>query len=287
MHLGTFGSNVLLSFGLGLGSIVIKPVLAIAATLIFSLFISQAVEAKAYKVCTVEVPGGMTADKSGPQPLMDFYEEVIKRVSDKTGHSFELMFAPASRCIHMFGLKEISIMWPFIMAQDKKDIEKVGYTEFPLYSMPIISTGHLIFTRKEQPALNSIDDLAGKSVVSARGYGLPEAYESSEKIIKTLVNNNEQVARMIIAGRVDAGIIQSGWLPSLQQLGLLEHLHHGAMIDFWGGSFAIQHSSDGAILTSIFSNIILELVVNGTYEKLMKGAPYAIPAYSLPTETSH
>lgn len=248
---------------------------------VFCAQASTPVQAKTINVCTVEIPGGMTADNKGPQPLRKFYQKVIKIVTERTEHSFDLMFAPASRCLEMFANKHLDIIWPFMMSENTEVIKKWNYTELPLYSMPIIMGGYYIFTREDAPRLNSVAELEGKLVVSARGYAVPEAMDQNAKINKSLVNNNEQIPPMLIAKRVDAAIIQSGWIPSLKQLGLLDGLHHGEIIDFWGGGFTFQATPEGAALASSFTYAILKLVVDGTYQNIMRDAPYFIPAYRL------
>ncbi len=235
--------------------------------------------AKVFEVCTVEIEGGITAAKRGPQPLLELYENVIDKVSAKTGHEFNLVIAPAARCIDMFGKKSIDIMWPFIVADDQEAIQKWGYSELPVYSMPIITIGHLVLTKNDRLKINDISSLNGKTVVSARGYGVPESFEHSELINKTLVNTNEQVAKMVALGRVDAGIIQNGWVPGLRKQGLLEELHYGSAIDSWGGAFTFQNSKQGIALANTFSNVILALVIDGSYAHIMHGAPYYISAY--------
>jgi hypothetical protein len=232
--------------------------------------------AKNYSVCTVEIPGGMTEDKEGPQPLFNFYQEIIKRVSDKTGHSFELQFAPALRCQNLFFKREIDIIWPYIISGDTDRFKEAGYTFLPIYSMPIIMGGYHIFTRKEDPVAHQIADLEGKRVVSARGYGIPVELENNEKITKS---SNELIPKMILGERVDAGIIQTGWIPTLREQGLLEGLHHSDVIDFWGGSFTFYPDEEGVELMNTFSTTILELVTEGKYRDMMTGAPYYIPNY--------
>ncbi|KKJ78737.1 hypothetical protein WH95_01285 [Kiloniella litopenaei] len=242
-------------------------------------FASSPSYAKNYKVCTVEIPGGMTEDKEGPQPLFNFYQEVIKDVSTKTGHTFELQFAPAQRCQNLFFKKEIDILWPFIIAEKKERITDQGYSFLPIYSMPIIMGGYHIFTRSDQPIINEVKDLDGKSVVSARGYGVPFEYEKSDTITKSITNDNALIPKMITGKRVDAGIIQTGWIPTLREQGLLEGLHHGEVIDFWGGSFVFHPDQEGVGLMNSFSNTILRLVTQGKYRDMMTGAPYYIPNY--------
>jgi len=240
---------------------------------------SPNLEAKTFKVCTVEIPNGMTADKIGPQPLFDFYQEVIQSVSDKTGHKFELIFAPALRCQALFFSKKIDVMWPFIITEDVERFKKVGFSYLPIYSMPIIMGGYYIFTRQTDPKLNKVKNLEGKSVVSVRGYGVPVEFENSSNIIKSIANKNELVPKMIQAKRVDAGIIQTGWVPTLKKQGLLKGLHHGEVIDFWGGAFTFQFNQEGNALSNTFSNIILKLVTQGKYKEILTGAPYYIPEY--------
>ncbi|WP_085909034.1 hypothetical protein [Kiloniella majae] len=237
------------------------------------------VHAKNYSVCTVEIPGGMTKDKEGPQPLFNFYQEVIKRISDKTGHTFELQFAPSLRCQNLFFKREIDIIWPYIISGEADRFKEAGYTFLPIYSMPIIMGGYYIFTREEDPVVHKVADLEGKSVVSARGYGIPIELEKSTKITKSITNGNELIPPMLLGKRVDAGIIQTGWVPTLREQGLLEGLHHGEVIDFWGGSFTFYPDEEGVELMNSFSNTILELVTEGKYRDMMTGAPYYIPNY--------
>ncbi|WP_020590732.1 hypothetical protein [Kiloniella laminariae] len=235
--------------------------------------------AKTLKVCTVEIPGGMTKDKEGPQPLLKFYQQTIEIVQKKTGYEFELSFAPALRCQNLFFKKEIDIIWPFIITDEIERIRELGYSFLPVYSMPIIMGGYYIFTKQEDPVAHHIKDLEGKTAVSARGYGVPLEYEDNAQITKSITNGNEQIPKMILGNRVDAGIIQTGWVPTLERQGLLEGLHHGEVIDFWGGSFTFQPDEEGIALSNLFSNAILKLVTQGVYKELMTDAPYYIPDY--------
>ncbi|MDX1737485.1 MAG: hypothetical protein R3261_04575, partial [Alphaproteobacteria bacterium] len=139
--------------------------------------------------------------------------------------------------------------------------------------------GFHIFTRNDTPRLNNVTELEGKSSVSARGYGVPVEYELNDAINKSLTNSNENVPQMILGGRVDAGIIQSGWIPTLESQNLLKGLHHGEVIEFWGGAFIFHPTQEGIEMANKFSNIILKLVTEGRYKDLMKDAPYFIPNY--------
>jgi len=256
-----------------------KFTLVYVLSILFMTFGSSNLYAKTFKVCTVEISGGMTEDKIGPQPLFDFYQEVIQLVSDKTNHKFELIFAPALRCQNLFFNKEIDIIWPYIIVEDMERVKEHGYSFLPIYSMPIIMGGYYIFTRQGDPIVHNVEDLEGKSVVSARGYGVPLEYENNSKIIKSISNSNELVPKMIQGKRVDAGIIQTGWVLGLKKQGLLEGLHHGDVIGFWGGAFTFQFNEEGNGLANSFSNIILKLVTQGKYKEILTGAPYYIPNY--------
>ncbi|MEH6630231.1 MAG: hypothetical protein V7776_05375 [Halopseudomonas aestusnigri] len=248
-------------------------------SILFLTLSSSNLYAKTFKVCTVEIPGGMTEDKVGPQPLFDFYQEVIQLVRQKTGHEFELNFAPALRCQTLFFKKEVDIIWPYIITEDLERVKEHGYSFLPIYSMPIIMGGYYVFTRQDDPIIHRVKDLEGKSVVSARGYGVPLEFEESTNITKSITNSNELVPKMIMGNRVDAGIIQTGWVPTLEKQGLLEGLHHGEVIDFWGGSFTFLPDQEGISLANTFSNTILKLVTQGKYKEILTDAPYYIPNY--------
>ncbi|WP_218048614.1 substrate-binding periplasmic protein [Curvivirga aplysinae] len=257
----------------------LKKPLLITLTALLLFFTPSVSHAKTFQTCTVDIPGAMTADKKGPQPLFEFYEKVIDKVSQKTGHNFEVRFAPAERCAQLFYSNQVDILWPFIIAEDPERAKANGAKELPLYSMPIIMGGYYIYTRKSDPKLNSVKELEGKTVVNARGYGVPQAMEHHPKIKRSMTNTNDLVPKMISGKRADAGIIQTGWVPILEEQGLLNDLHHGDVLDFWGGTFVFQFTQEGAALSSSFSNSILQLVNDGTYKKLMEGAPYFIPNY--------
>ncbi|WP_419904930.1 hypothetical protein [Kiloniella sp.] len=248
-------------------------------SLLFLALSSSDVYAKTYKVCTVDIPGGMTADKEGPQPLFNFYQEVIEMVRQKTGDEFELQFAPALRCQNLFFANQIDIIWPYIISEDLERFKESGYSFVPIYSMPIIMGGYHIVTREEDPVLNNIEELEGKTAVSARGYGIPKEFDENANITKSLTNSNESIPKMLLGERVDAGIIQTGWIPTLREQGLMEGLHYGEVIEFWGGSFTFQLNQEGAILSNTFSNAILQLVTQGKYRDMVTGAPYYIPTY--------
>ncbi|WP_420547083.1 substrate-binding periplasmic protein [Curvivirga sp.] len=262
---------------LGIKESLLKKSLLLTA--IMMCFTSLAANAKTFQTCTVDIPGGMTADKKGPQPLFEFYEKVIDKVSSKTGHQFTVKFAPAERCAQLFYNNQVDILWPFIIVEDPERVKAIGAKELPIYSMPIIMGGYYIYTRKSEPKLSSVKELEGKSVVNARGYGVPQAMEHHPKINRSTTNTNDQVPKMISGERADAGIIQTGWVPILEKQGLLDDLHHGDVIDFWGGAFVFQFTQEGAALSSSFSNSILQLISDGTYKSMMKDAPYFIPSY--------
>ncbi|WP_375749184.1 substrate-binding periplasmic protein [Vibrio sp. HN007] len=236
--------------------------------------------AKTLKTCTVNIPGGITEDKSGPQPLRSLYQEVINIVSEKSNHEFELKIAPAERCLRLFSDGVVDIVWPFIILDDVEIAKAHGYKELPVFSMPIIMGGYYIFTRENGPVFHNVQELEGKTIVSARGYGVPNGMVDNSSIEWIKVNSNEQVPKMLKAKRADAAIIQTGWVPMLKTQGLLDDTHHGDVIDFWGGSFAFQFNQEGALLSSMFTNAILKLVSQGKYQEIMAEAPYYIPEYS-------
>ncbi len=255
--------------------------------LCFLLLPSPAIS-KEFRVCSVEIPGGLKAedptDGTGgvlddSQPFIALYNEIIKEVSAKTGHSFSLVISPAARCARMFARKEVDIAWPFIINSDPERIKEWGYPYLPVYSMPIIMGGYYIFTRDDEPIINTVAGLEGKQAVHAIGYGIPVSYEKNDKIRKQAVPENELIPKMIKTGRVDAGILQTGWVPELKRSGMLKGLHHGAAIDFWGGGFTFHPNEEGISLANTFSNEILKLVVRGKYQEIMTGAPYYIPDY--------
>lgn len=253
--------------------------LTILISVICMMVMGGAVQAKTFQVCTVDIPDGMTSDGKGPQPLLHFYNEVIKMASQKTGHSFELQFAPSLRCDKLFQEKRVDIVWPFIVV-DKLETLAEGYQGvMPVYSMPFIMGGIYIFTRDEDPVLNSVEETYGMTVANARGYGLPPKAIDNPNLKVHLLNTNEQVAKILTSKRVDAAFIQTGWVPRLAKEKLLDGLHHGSVQNFWGGGFMLQGTQEGIIMSNVFNNAILELVNSGVYEKLMTGAPYYIPSY--------
>ncbi|WP_169568692.1 substrate-binding periplasmic protein [Sneathiella limimaris] len=241
-------------------------------------------QAKSLKVCSVEIPGGLmttgndgTIDKN--QPYVTLFNEITTKVSAKTGYEFSLIIRPAARCAHMFAKREVDIVWPFIISEDPVRVKEWGYPELPVYSMPIIMGGYYIFTRKDEPVINDIVSLEGKTVVHALGYGIPVSYEKNDRISKQAVANNEQIPKMLTAGRIDAGILQTGWVPGLKREGLLDDLHHGTVIDFWGGGFCFHPDEEGISLANTFTNVILKMIVSGRYKEIMTDAPYFIPEY--------
>lgn len=259
-------------------------IIAFAALLAQGVWAGDAM-ARTLSACSVEIPGGLTEDGEGPQPLATLYQDITRQVTAKTGHDFSLIIRPAARCAHLFANGEVDIVWPFIIAEDIDRVKAWGYPEMPVYSMPIIMGGYYIFNKKGEKPFNTVQELEGKTVVSALGYGIPLAYDTSDSINKTTISGNEQIPRMILAGRVDAGILQTGWVGTLRAAGALEGLQHGDIIDFWGGGFTFHANEEGRALSSVFTNIILHMVVNGRYREIMAEAPYYIPEYGGMAET--
>lgn len=247
--------------------------------MLFLFSITIQVSAKEYRVCTVNIPNAMTENGKGPQPFLDFYKQVIKRYTEKFQHTFKLQFAPAKRCETLFIEKKVDIVWPFIISSELERIKPAGYKEIPLYSMPIIMGGYYIYTRKDAPKIDSVEQLFGKKIVGPRGYGMPAGLVKNPKVSIVYVNKNPQVPRLIESGRVYAGVVQTGWVENLKSEGLLKNLHRGKMIDLWGGSFTFQFSQEGASLANAFTNIILELIGQGKYDGIVNKAPYSIPYY--------
>lgn len=255
--------------------------LTLLSSLIMVLPLLGAVSAtaKTWSTCSVEIPGGLTEDGAGPQPLATLYQDITGKAADKTGDDFSLIIRPAARCAHLFANGEIDIVWPFIIAENPARVKERGYPDMPVYAMPVIMGGYYIFNKAGDTVFDSVAALEGKTVVSALGYGIPLDYDRSDKIDKTTASNNEQIPLMIQAGRVDAGIIQTGWVPTLRAAGALDGLQHGAIIDFWGGGFSFHPTEEGRAMANVFTNIILEMVVTGRYADIMTGAPYSIPDY--------
>jgi len=254
-------------------SFLMKWVFLSLATL--SLVVTS-VQAKEYQVCTFDFPNIQSKDGTGPQPGRQLFEEITRRVSAKTGDRFTLNWAPPKRCMAFMGT-EFDILWAYVAIDDFETAKEVGYSEIGISSFPVMMGGNYIFTREDSPKLNSVKDLEGEIVGAQLGLALPAGVRENINIELHEVRTYDQAAQMLSNGRLTAILVQTGAIPNLKEKDLLKSLHHGRVLEFWGAGFVFQLNREGALLDARFSNVLLEMVIDGTYRDLYEGAPYYIP----------
>lgn len=207
-----------------------------------------------------------------PQMVEDaehgLFIELTKAIAERSGLDIEIQVVPAKRASVYFQEGDIHVLFP---AVDRK---------FPPDQLPnrskeaIFSKKTYIFTRKDSPVFKSVQELEGKRVGVTRGYAYPEELLSNPKILLDEANNDEASAKKLLAGRIDAFVVeeQSG-LNAFNASGAMDGVHYDAEspVEVEDVYYAFQRTDEGAALAERFSNALSDMKQDGSFKKILGG----------------
>lgn len=179
-------------------SIGVSKTLFIPILIMLSVLVSASLQSKELKISTTELPPVGYKNESGIS--MGFLYEIANKIAENAKIEYINKLKPYPRVIRDLdvGTADIAILYPNDKLKDKV-----------VYVAPILTDSNVIVV-KAPFTIRSLDELYGRKVANVRNAHYSDDYDSSKKIIKVEVHDNEQGLRMLLRGRVDALIGAAG-----------------------------------------------------------------------------
>lgn len=199
--------------------------------------------------------------------------DLTNAIAEKAGLEIEISVVPSKRIVRYFQEQQIDVLLPgldvFFSAENQ-----------PIKSESIAVKKDYIFTRKETSLLKSIKDLEGKTVGITLGYPYTQELLENSSITFDQVPTDEQNAKKLVAGRVEAFVVEeTTGLQAFEQIGGLDQVHYDpeAPIAKIYAYYAFQPTEKGQQLEQVFSEVIRQMKQDGTFAEIMSPASKIIP----------
>ena len=121
----------------------------------------------------------------------------------------------------------------------------------------------------------SIRDLEGKVVGITRSYPYASELLENPSITFDTTSTDEQNARKLIAGRIDAFVVEeTTGLQAFKLIGCLDRIHYNSEtpIAKLHAYYAFHPTEKGYILEKMFSDTIRDMKENGTFATIINRA---------------
>jgi len=209
---------------------------------------------------------------SFPIPLMvvdnnnGVFISLTKAIAKEAGFEFAISIKPTKRIVGEFIEGKITVLFPALesMFPSKKTFLKS--------SENIYIKQDFVFTKKGATVLKTIKDLEGKKVGVTRGYPYVKELMANKKIHFQIVGKDEMNAKKLIAGRIDAFVVEEkSGLKSFQNAGLSDKFQYdkATPLSKQDVYYAFHNTEKGKKLELVFSATLKKLKENGTFAKIM------------------
>ena len=161
------------------------------------------------------VEGFIEADGSGPGA--ELKNEVVARLEQR-GYEVKTPLWPFKRVLVAFQHGKVDLAFPIVSdgGYAKSGFAKWGFKKIPLYSAPVYNGGKfVIYTAKDQPKLNRVNEIGQKLVGVFAGAFIPSELVSPTTYRTIEVKPGEQAFEMLRRGRMDAFLVQDYWGSSI------------------------------------------------------------------------
>lgn len=234
---------------------------AISLCLLFGM---TSLYAETIRFGTFPIPGMIEDEQHGT--FIDLTKEIAKRA----GLTITITVKPPKRTFKEFNDQEVDVLFPAVD-------EKFAADALPVRSRePIFIRKNYIFTRKDAPLFTSIAQLEGKVVGITLGYAYPQALMENKAITVETARGDENNAKKLDAGRIDAFIIeeQSG-LTVFELVGVRERIQYdpASPISTQDVYYAFQRTQQGQKLSELISRVLAEMKADGTFDKILNPKP--------------
>jgi len=212
---------------------------------------------------------------SFPIPLMvvdnnnGVFVELTKAIAKEAGFDFTVSVKPTKRIATEFMEGKIDSLFPALNVM------------FPTGKAPLKSSENIyvkqdfVFTKKGSPILKTIKDLEGKTVGITRGYPYAKELMANKKIKFQIVGKDEMNAKKLIAGRIDAFVVEEkSGLKAFELAGLNGKFQYDKTTPLSKQDvyYAFLNTDKGKKLEAAFSAALKKLKGNGTFAKIMSKA---------------
>lgn len=162
--------------------------------LLLVLVISLPAQARPLRIETIEsLPFGYINDNGQPTGIM---YEIGNRIAEEAGMPFVNIIVPYARMVYELEQGKCDI----VLRYSNEKLDQVAIPVATIITLPTI----VLSAAGNQ--FKSLTDLRGKSVGVVRGGRFDDAFDADNAINKVETGNYEQIMRMVMAKRLDAGI---------------------------------------------------------------------------------
>jgi len=198
--------------------------------------------------------------------------DLAQAVASEAHQPIRISVQPPPRAVQSFSSGSQAILFPAL------DVLFPVGTPIVRSKEAIDCKEDFVFTRRGAPLLNSLADLKGKRVGITRGY--PYAREVSESSLYTVepANTDDANLRKLIAGRLDAFILdEKTGIRALQKDGLTQQVQYDPKhpVSRQEVYYAFQNNAEGKALAEQFSTALEKLKRDGRYQKITRGITFA------------
>ena len=173
------------------------------------LFAIPVAVAKNLRIVTIEVaPFGFVGENGKPTGMM---YEIGNLIATEAGFTYSNQLVPYARSAHAVVHGDAD----FVLRYSSAELIASATQVVGVLSLPTIVLG------KAPAKFESLADLRGKTVGNPRGGRFDPAFEADTAILKHQVSDYSQMLKMLMNGRLDAGIGSAiGLYYNAQRLGL-------------------------------------------------------------------
>ncbi|APJ03857.1 substrate-binding periplasmic protein [Silvanigrella aquatica] len=156
--------------------------------------------AKEMKVCFEDFlpSAGMKGDKP-----IGIDVEIISAAMKTQNVKIKFIMLPWNRCIYELDKKSIDAIIPMVYSQERDEKYSLGTS--------MRTRGNILIRNPKTKEINSLQDMSGLKVGSAKGYVISKEYTEATNFTKVDITSSDEVAAKILKeianGSVDCGIV--------------------------------------------------------------------------------
>jgi len=193
------------------------------------------------------------------------FVELTRSLAKRANIDIRIEVNPAKRSLSRFMQGQVDGLFPALDSHFPPGYV-IAQTEQPVYVKQDFA-----FTRIKQPTIKNLEDLNGLRVGITRGYPYGNAITQNPNISLDTANSDELGMQKLVAGRIDAFIVEkNSGLTALRHTQLSEQVHYDPQypISSQPVFYAFQHSENGKRLAILFSNAFKQMQRDGSFETL-------------------
>ncbi|MFV0934176.1 substrate-binding periplasmic protein [Pseudomonas jessenii] len=213
-------------------------------------------------IVTFPIPGHVESESKG------LFIELTHEVAHRAGTDIAINVLPPLRAVHEYFDGSYAVLFPAL------DVTFAPGQPITRTAESIDCKEDFVFTRKGSQLLKTLDDLKGKHVGITRGYPYArEITENKEMIIEAAASDETNI-RKLIAGHLDAFILdEKTGVQAFQDLGLVAQMQYAPKVPVSRQDvyYAFQNTADGEALAAKFSLALNQMKASGRYHEITRG----------------